>query len=143
MQNDRLIRITTGTSRKAAAWNRQELLWSDFLQKLSRPLRTQESFARYKSLPKPEQDTLKDIGGFVGGTLKGPRRRNENADSRDLITLMRTPSKRAGPGGSWASFQAWGAAMPFIPPASTKGRHRDCGSWCRWMSLARRMNMSL
>ncbi len=87
MQNDRLIRITTGTSRKAAAWNRQELLWSDFLQKLSRPLRTQESFARYKSLPKPEQDTLKDIGGFVGGTLKGPRRRNENADSRDLITL--------------------------------------------------------
>ena len=87
MQNDRLIKITTGTSRKAAVWNAQELLWSDFVQKLARPLRTGESFQQYKSLPKPDQENLKDIGGFVGGTLKGPRRKNENAGERHLITL--------------------------------------------------------
>lgn len=87
MQYDRLIKITTGTSRKSTVWNGQELLWSDFLQKLSKPLRTQESFAQYKSMPKPEQDKLKDIGGFVGGILKGPRRKNENAGDRYLITL--------------------------------------------------------
>ena len=34
MQNDRLIKIATGTGRKAAVWNAQELLWSDFVQKL-------------------------------------------------------------------------------------------------------------
>lgn len=87
MNNDRLIKITTGTSRKSTAWIGQELYWSDFVRKLSQPLRTQESFEQYKTLPKPEQDKLKDIGGFVGGTLKGPRRKNENAGERYLITL--------------------------------------------------------
>ena len=87
MRNDRIIRITTGTSRKATVWNGQELYWSDFLQKLSQPVRTQESFEQYKSLPKPEQDKLKDIGGYVGGVLKGQRRKNENAGERYLITL--------------------------------------------------------
>lgn len=87
MQNDRIIRITTGTSRRSVAWNGQEMYWSDFLGKLSQPLRTQESLEQYKALPRPEQDKLKDIGGFVGGLLKGQRRKNENAGPRDLITL--------------------------------------------------------
>lgn len=87
MQNNKFIKITTGTSRRATVWNGQELLWSDFLQKLSQPVRTQESFAQYKALPKMEQDKLKDIGGFVGGILKGQRRKNENAGDRYLITL--------------------------------------------------------
>lgn len=87
LQNNRLIRITTGTSRKATAWVGQELYWSDFVQRLSQPVRTQESLGQYKSLTRAEQDALKDIGGFVGGTLKGPRRKNENAGERDLITL--------------------------------------------------------
>jgi putative DNA primase/helicase len=87
MQHDRLIKITTGTSRKSTVWNGQELYWSEFLQKLSKPLRTQESFAEYKSLPKPKQDELKDIGGFVGGILSGTRRKNENAGERHLLTL--------------------------------------------------------
>ncbi len=87
VQNNRIIRITTGTSRKATVWNGQELYWSDFLQKLSQPVRTQESFEQYKSLSRPDQDRLKDIGGFVGGVLKGSRRKNENAGERYLITL--------------------------------------------------------
>ena len=87
MKYDRLIKITTGTSRKATVWTGQEMYWSDFILKISRPVRTQETFEAYKSLPKPEQDKLKDIGGFVGGSLKGMRRRNENAGERWLITL--------------------------------------------------------
>lgn len=87
MQNDKIIKISTGTSRKATAWNGQELYWSDFLQRLSQPVRTQESLAQYKALPRPEQDKLKDVGGYVGGVLKGPRRKNENAGDRYLVTL--------------------------------------------------------
>ncbi len=87
MLNDKIVRITVGTSRKASVWNGQEMLWSEFLTKISRPQRTQESFEQYKALPRPEQDALKDVGGFVGGVLKGPRRKNENAGERYLITL--------------------------------------------------------
>lgn len=43
MQFDRMIKITTGTSRKATVWNGQEIYWSDFIQSLGRPVRTQES----------------------------------------------------------------------------------------------------
>ena len=99
MQNNRIIRITTGASRKATVWNGQELYWSDFLQKLSQPVRTQESFEQYKSLPRPEQDKLKDIGGFVGGVLKGQRRKNENAGERYLVTL---DADTIEPGGTQA-----------------------------------------
>lgn len=87
MQNDRLIKISTGTSKKAVAWTVQEMYWSEFIRRLSQPVRTQETFAQYKSLPKAEQEVLKDIGGFVGGALKGPRRKNENAGERHLVTL--------------------------------------------------------
>ena len=38
-------------------------------------------------LSKSEQDNLKDVGGFVGGTLSHPRRKPSNVTGRDLITL--------------------------------------------------------
>lgn len=87
MQYDRRIKITTGTSRKATVWTGQELYWSEFVARISLPVRTQESFAAYMQMRKPEQDALKDTGGFVGGTLNGTRRKNENAGERHLITL--------------------------------------------------------
>lgn len=87
MQNDRKITISTGNSRKATMWVGQQLYWSEFVEKLSHSIQTQESFAEYKAFAKAKQDELKDVGGFVGGTLKGGRRKNENADMRDLITL--------------------------------------------------------
>lgn len=85
--NDRQIRISTGTGRRAVLWTEQRMYWSQFLEKISHPERTTETLAEYKSLPKRTQDELKDIGGFVGGTLKGGRRKNENALARDLVTL--------------------------------------------------------
>lgn len=85
--NDRQIKISVGTSRKATSWHLQEMLWSEFVQRISRPERTQESFAEYKGLSKAQQDNLKDVGGFVGGALKGEARRNGNAGDRYLITL--------------------------------------------------------
>ena len=86
-QNDRMIRISTGGSRKATVWTEQRILWSDFVKKLSDPVRTSETFATYKALPKAKQDEIKDVGGFVGGSLTDGRRKNENAGERELITL--------------------------------------------------------
>lgn len=85
--NDKLLKISCGNSRKATRWVTQELTWSAFIEKLSRPVKTIETFAQYKSLTKAKQDELKDVGGFVGGILKDGRRKNENVDRRYLITL--------------------------------------------------------
>lgn len=87
MQNDKKIIISTGNSRKSLMWSAQSMLWSEFVRKLSEPQRTEESFAEYKSWPKPKQDELKDVGGFVGGSLKDGRRKNESAGMRYIITL--------------------------------------------------------
>ena len=50
-------------------------------------LYTSETFVEYKSYAKPQQDELKDVGGFVGGTLLNGKRKNESAGVRYLVTL--------------------------------------------------------
>lgn len=87
MQYDRMIKIASGGSRKAVSWTVQEISWSAFLGRLSQPVRTQETYQEYKALPRPKQAELKDVGGFVGGVLTGPRRSRDTAGERHLITL--------------------------------------------------------
>ena len=84
---DKLIKISVGNSRKAMQWPETQMRWSEFVTKLAKPERTAETFGEYKSYPKPKQDELKDVGGFVGGTLLNGRRKNEAAGVRYLITL--------------------------------------------------------
>ena len=76
-----------GNSRKAMQWPETQMRWSEFVTKLAKPERTAETFGEYKAYPKPKQDELKDVGGFVGGTLLNGRRKNEAAGVRYLITL--------------------------------------------------------
>ncbi len=87
MQNDKQIQISVGNTRKAMTWSGQTVWWSDFLNKISTPQRTEESYAEYMSWTKAKQDEVKDVGGFVGGTLLNGRRKNEFAGERYLITL--------------------------------------------------------
>lgn len=87
MINDRKIIISVGASRKSTNWQRQEINYSDFIKKLKTPVRSSETLEEYLKLPKSKQDDLKDVGGFVGGSLKGVRRKAHNVESRDLITL--------------------------------------------------------
>lgn len=102
-QNDRKIKIATGTSRRSLQWLQQEMLWSDFVQKLSAPVRTSETYAEYRGYTKAEQDVIKDIGGFVGGTLREGKRRNGYAGERHLITL---DADTIQPGGTAAVINA-------------------------------------
>ena len=87
VQTDRKIKISVGASRRATQWVTNELLVSELWEKLRIPARGTESLAEYMNLKKAEQDELKDIGGFVGGTLAGSRRKANNVVSRDIITL--------------------------------------------------------
>ena len=87
MLNDKLLNITVGSSRKAVSWIPQEIMWSELCEKLRTPARGTETLAEYLALPKSKQDDLKDVGGFVGGLLKGSRRKADAVAERDLITL--------------------------------------------------------
>lgn len=87
MQYNRMLRISTAGSRKAAHWPKSEILWSEFVEKLKTPVRGVETLEEYLALPKSRQDELKDVGGFVGGTFAGDRRKAANVEGRDLITL--------------------------------------------------------
>lgn len=87
MQNNRKLQISTAGSRKSTHWPRCEIMWSEFTEKLKTPIRGTEILEQYLALPKARQDELKDVGGFVGGTFTGDRRKPECAEGRDLLTL--------------------------------------------------------
>lgn len=87
MQNNRKLRISTAGSRKATHWPKSEILWSEFTEKLKTPTRSTETLEQYLALPKSQQDELKNVGGFVGGTFMGDRRKAAYVEGRDLITL--------------------------------------------------------
>ncbi len=87
MQYNRMLHISTAGSRKATQWPESAILWSEFLEKLKTPVRSTESLEEYLAYPKARQDELKDVGGFVGGTLSGGRRKAVNITGRDLATL--------------------------------------------------------
>lgn len=85
--NDRQIVISEGNSRRAAKWNACTYYWSEFVERLQTPARGTETYDAYMHLAKPQQDDLKDVGGFVAGTLRDGRRKGNAVTGRDMLTL--------------------------------------------------------
>ena len=71
MTHDRPITISTAGSSKSLSWLPERTSWTAFTARLQTPVRGLETYEGYIHLTKPEQDKRKDIGGYVGGTLKG------------------------------------------------------------------------
>lgn len=97
MQNDKEIIISVAGSRKATEWKPQRMMWAGFITRVSQPVVSTETFQEYKAMKKAQQDNLKDVGGYVGGTLAGNRRKNGNLEGRCLITL---DADSIAPGGT-------------------------------------------
>lgn len=87
IKHDGSLTIATGRSRMEKEWKNKAFTWSQLLAKLKNPTRTQETYAEYMKLPKASQDEIKDVGGFIGGTLKGGRRKADSVQGRQIITL--------------------------------------------------------
>ena len=87
LENDKKINISAAGNRKATNWPTQTLYISELYDRLRTPARGTESIAEYLRLPKSKQDDLKDVGGFVAGTLKDNRRKANAVTGRDVITL--------------------------------------------------------
>jgi len=85
-RNENMI-ISVANSRKTKTWKNIELSWEQFLEKVKVTRHTAESMAEYRKMSKLQQDDLKDIGGYLGGSLKDGKRRGANVEYRSLLTL--------------------------------------------------------
>lgn len=104
---DGFLTIATGRNRKSRKWKNHRVSWSKLLKKFSVPTWTDERQVDYLMMPKDKQDDIKDVGGFVGGTLKGERRVAENVENRQLVTLD----------ADFAPYDFWEELTVFFPYA--------------------------
>lgn len=79
--------ISVGESRRSTKWRKEQVTWEQFCARVNSLTRTQETYAEYIAMDKTHQDAIKDIGGFVAGTLNGPRRSAQSIKTRSMITL--------------------------------------------------------
>lgn len=87
LQNDKTLVISVGRSRRSKSWKNKEVKWSYLVERLQEPRRTEETTDEYKRMAKTKQADVKDVGGFVGGTLKGGRRVQDAVAWRSMIAL--------------------------------------------------------
>ena len=87
MEYDGALDIATGGSAKAKKWTNKTLLWSELVSKILEKNVTNETYKEYMAADKQVQSSIKDVGGFVGGYLRGGRRKPENIVYRQLVTL--------------------------------------------------------
>lgn len=87
IRHDGPLPVAIGRDRFEKHWKNREMPWSALLKRLHEPTRTQETLVEYRAMGKPQQDQIKDVGGFVGGSLKDGRRKSENVQIRQLVTL--------------------------------------------------------
>lgn len=83
----RNLPIAFGNSCFAKTWSNKTITFEDLCEKLSNTIRTTESVEEYPKISKAERDRIKDKGGFVGGQLKGNRRKRETVVGRSMLTL--------------------------------------------------------
>ena len=79
--------IAIGNSRRDKAFKIVDVTWEQFLNKVSKTIRTVESVDEYGKMNKSKKDDIKDVGGFVGGKLKDGRRSKDSVEFRSMLTL--------------------------------------------------------
>lgn len=80
------ITISLGSSRKSTDWKPITTEWGALVEKLASPKVTSETMEEYAAMDKEARQNAKDIGGFIGGYVKGTRKL-EDVSSRSVITL--------------------------------------------------------
>jgi len=81
------MKIAYGNSRMDKKWKNSDTSWDDFCSRVKTTQRTTETVEEYRKMRKGGQDSIKDVGGFVGGHLKDGRRKKGNVLSRSMLTL--------------------------------------------------------
>ena len=87
MPEMRELAIAYGASRQAKTWVNKQISFGALKDRLKVTQRTPESAEEYAKMDKAARDQAKDLGGFVGGTLIGGRRKVDSVQSRSMISL--------------------------------------------------------
>ena len=131
MQYNRKLLISSAGSRKATVWPKSTILWSEFADRLKTPVRSSETYEQYLAMTKAQQAELKDVGGFVGGTFMGDRRKPEYAEGRARQMIFC---------GAWMDL---GARQLYTAPVNMQiMRHGSVSSYL-WTAHLRRTSTSL
>ena len=102
--------ISVGQSRTSREWKNKSTTWERLVQRLSKCKHTGETAAEYRAMTKTAQGKVKDVGGFVGGTIKdGGARKADTILARSLVTLDIDYGEKSTPGlvGDMLSGTAW------------------------------------
>lgn len=81
------MKIAAGKNRFDILWKNKEVTWDQFLNKLKKPIVTVETAQQYLSYTKTEQDRIKDVGGYIGGSVTGGQRKLKSITTREMFTL--------------------------------------------------------
>lgn len=84
---DQAVTIAIGSNAKSTNWDTITIQWAQLVTALSKGQCTGERFEEYKRSNKTDQAKYKDVGGFLGGGLSGPRRLKTAVTGRSLLTL--------------------------------------------------------
>ncbi|WP_410769601.1 VapE domain-containing protein [Fontibacillus sp. BL9] len=79
--------ISFGKHRADTNWKTEYLTWEEFVERLRKVRRTNETMAQYNKMNTTDRGKAKDGPAFVGGLVRTGRRKKENVDSRSLVTL--------------------------------------------------------
>ncbi len=99
------MKIAYGNSRMDKRWKNSDISWEDFFSRVKTTQRTTETVEEYRKMKKGGQDSIKDVGGFVGGHLKDGRRKKGNVLSRSMLTLDM----------DYGTSSIWGEICTFFP----------------------------
>lgn len=79
--------ISFGKHRADTNWKPEYLTWDEFVDRLRKVRRTSETMSQYDKMHSAGRGKVKDGAAFVGGLVRGGRRKKENIDTRSLLTL--------------------------------------------------------
>ncbi len=79
--------ISTGRSRQETQWQNKTVTWEKLVNRLSKVRKTAETVTEYKAMSKADRGRVKDIGGFVGGSINGGNRKAGAILDRSMVTL--------------------------------------------------------
>ena len=81
------LAIAYGNNRQAKKWVNKTISYDDLKARLKVTIRTTESAEEYAKMSRAQRDIAKDHGGFVGGVLRGGRRKVDTVELRSMIAL--------------------------------------------------------